>query len=67
MILVTGHYHQFQIIVLRKNGNIQRIFFTSLAKRNAKILEMDEVESYLRLCKTLEDLKNFPTIMKMYK
>ena len=66
MILVT-HCHQFQIIVLRKNGNIQRIFFTSLAKRNAKILEMDEVESYLRLCKTLEDLKNFPTIMKMYK
>ena len=42
-------------------------FFTLLAERNARTLEMDEVESYLRLCKTLEDLKNFPTIMKMYK
>lgn len=42
-------------------------FFASITKRNAKTVEIDEVESYLQMCKSLEDLKNFPTIMKMYK
>ncbi|XP_045031026.1 uncharacterized protein LOC116924452 [Daphnia magna] len=42
-------------------------FVSSITKRNAETLEIDEVESYLQLSKTFEDLKNFPTIMKMYK
>lgn len=42
-------------------------FFSSIAKRNAKVQEIDEVETYLKFCKTVEDLKDYPTIMKMYK
>ncbi|XP_045023918.1 uncharacterized protein LOC116932957 [Daphnia magna] len=42
-------------------------FFASITKRNEKSKVIDEVETFLKMCGNLDDLPNYPTIMKMYK
>jgi hypothetical protein len=42
-------------------------FFASITKRNSKSNVIDEVDTFLKMCVNLDDLKQFPTIMKMYK
>jgi hypothetical protein len=41
--------------------------FASITKRNSKLKGIDEVDTFLKMCGNLDDLKHFPTIMKMYK
>ncbi|XP_059353657.1 uncharacterized protein LOC132088593 [Daphnia carinata] len=39
----------------------------SITKRNEKSKVIDKVETFLKMCGNLDDLPNYPTIMKMYK
>jgi hypothetical protein len=41
--------------------------FASITKRNSKSNVIDEVDTFLKMCVNLDDLKQFLTIMKMYK
>lgn len=49
----------------RRKLNIN--FFAKLQKKNSQNNTFDELDSYFKHCKNLEDLKNYPTVQKIYK
>nr|CAH0100218.1 unnamed protein product [Daphnia galeata] len=49
----------------RRKLNIN--FFAKLKKKNSQNNTFDELDSYFKHCKNLEDLKNYPTVQKNYK